>query len=197
MSWKTNKNKKKQSRKLNYKGIELDSQGELWFVYWMEELQNRGYINKFTRGDSYLLSNELNNHFVKKMKTKSKPCSEVIMKGHSYSVDFEIQWNKKAENIFYNMQGTKWDKYFFCLQPFNKSQIECKPDFDFNNMTRLATNNIKHLYDKLGIFCQMVKYNDLFRNTFVPKKVLTLKNGTNRKFAFKVKTLDQFLNEKQ
>lgn len=193
---KTTTKKRVVKKQLYHNGIPIDSQGEDWFLYWCDELIEAGYINKVERGKSYLLSDALYNNYVEQLKTKSKPKSEVVLHGHSYNLDFEVHWKYKAKNVFLDIFGEKWTKFFIVKDDkFGNfvSYIECKPAFDFQNMQRLATNCIKSLYDKHGIFCQMVKNEDLFKKTFVPKALLKLKNGNKRPFKFKVRTLEEFL----
>ena len=186
---------KVERKQLYHNGIPVDSQGEDWFLHWCDELIKAGYINKVERGKSYLLSDALYNNYVQQLKTKSKPKSEVVLYGHSYNLDFEVHWNDKAINIFVNLFGSKWEKFFLAKDYSTGliSYIEAKPTFDFQNMERLATNCIKSLYDKHNIFCQMVKNDNLFKETFVPKTLLKLKNGNNRPWKFKVRTLEEFI----
>ena len=47
--------------------------------------------------------------------------------------------------------------------------------------------------DKYKDFIQIVKNEDLFKQTFVPEKLIITKLGKNRKFNFKVRKIDEYL----
>lgn len=172
--------------------LPVDSKGEEEFVVWMQECKENNLIVDFRRGKSYLLSNALHNNYVTQLKTKSKSSTQLILHGHSYNLDFEITWTEKGKELFCNTFGEKFTKVFICDQD-NISYIETKPPFDFNNMTRLAVLNIKWLWDKYKVFCQIITNDELFKKTFVPKSLLLYKNGKPKNYKFKIKTIEQIL----
>ena len=182
--------KKKQKE---YLGFPVDSDGEIHFIMWMEELKQNNYIIDYKRGDSVLLSNSLSNNYVTQLKTKSKPCRQNVLMGHSYNWDFTIEWSDIGIKHFVNKFGEKWEKPFL-INSKNMSFIECKPPFDFQNMTRLSVLNIKWVWDKYQIFVQTIKNVELFEKTFTPKVYLTTKNGSQRKTKHKIKTLQEYLD---
>lgn len=186
------KTKNKNEPKLEYEGFPLDSIGELHFLFWCEELKEKGFIKEIKRGKSYLLCDGLINSYLVQLKTKAKSMTQTIMMPHSYTSDFIIEWTEKGKEIFCNQFGEKWEKYFLCDKNLS-SNIEAKPSFDQNNMERLAKINIKFVWDKYKDFIQIVKNEDLFKQTFVPTKLITTKHGKNRKFKFKVKTINEYL----
>ncbi len=159
----------------------------------MEELKQNGFIKEYTRGESILLSNSVTNNYVQQLKTKSKPCRQNILMGHSYNWDFTIEWSDTGIKHFVNKFGEKWEKPFL-INSKNMSFIECKPPFDFQNMTRLSVLNIKWVWDKYQIFVQTIKNVELFEKTFTPKVYLTTKNGSQRKTKHKIKTLQEYLD---
>jgi len=175
-----------------YKNIPIDSDGEEKFCMWAEECKKAGYIKEYRRGKSYLLSDVLHNNFAIQLKTKSAPKNQVVLFGHSYNLDFEIEWTKRGKELFCNNFGEKWEKFFLCHG--NISYIEMKPVYDFANMTRLATLNVKWLWDKHKIFCQIVTDESLFKNTFVPAEALLYKKlKTKQKtFKFPVRSLEDY-----
>lgn len=190
---KQKKNKKTKIIKTRtYLGIPVDSDGEIHFIMWMEELKQNGYIKEYKRGESILLSNSVTNNYVQQLKTKSKPCHHTILMGHSYSWDFTIEWTELGLQYFVNRFGEKWEKPFL-INSKSMSFIECKPPFDFQNMSRLAVLNIKWVWEKCQIFIQMVKNEELFEKTFTPKQHLITKSGKPRKIKYKIKTLEEYL----
>lgn len=177
-----------------YKDIPTDSQGEKEFCIWMEECKEHGLIKEYRRGQSYLLSDVLYNNYVEQLKTRSKPKAQIILRGHSYNLDFEIEWTELGKQVLCNTFGEKLTKVFICDKN-NISYVETKPSFDFNNMTRLAVLNIKWLWDKYKIFCQIIMNHDLFKKTFVPKSLLYNKQGKPMSYKFQVRTIDNFLKQ--
>lgn len=190
---KQKKNKKSKVLKTRtYLGIPVDSDGEIHFIMWMEELKQNGYIKEYKRGESILLSNSVTNNYVQQLKTKSKPCHHTILMGHSYSWDFTIEWTELGLQYFVNKFGEKWEKPFL-INSNSMSYIECKPPFDFQNMSRLAVLNIKWVWEKCQIFIQMVKNEELFEKTFTPKQYLITKSGKLRKTKHKIRSLEEYL----
>lgn len=190
---KQKKNKKPKAIKTRtYLGIPVDSDGEIHFIMWMEELKQNGYIKEYKRGESILLSNSVTNNYVQQLKTKSKPCHHTILMGHSYSWDFTIEWTELGLQYFVSRFGEKWEKPFL-INSKSMSFIECKPPFNFQNMSRLAVLNIKWVWEKCQIFIQMVKNEELFEKTFTPKQYLTTKSGKPRKTKHKIRTLQEYL----
>ena len=185
------KKKKKYDDEIN--GIPVDSIGEVYFAWYFEELKQNGFIQEYGRGKSYLLSDSLINNYVVQLKTKSKPCHETILMGHSYNLDYEVTWTDLGVKHFCNKFGEKLNKPFVCDNE-NKSYFEAKPAYDFNNMTRLATLNVKWLYQKYGIYTQVIIPERIFKRTFTPKLMLKTKKGKERKLNFKVRSLEEYLN---
>lgn len=191
------KQKKKRVKAIKtrtYLGIPVDSDGEMHFIMWMEELKQNGYIKEYKRGESILLSNSVTNNYVQQLKTKSKPCHHTILMGHSYSWDFTIEWTELGLQYFVSRFGEKWEKPFL-INSKSMSFIECKPPFDFQNMSRLAVLNIKWVWEKCQIFIQMVKNQELFEKTFTPKQYLITKSGKLRKTKHKIRTLQEYIGE--
>lgn len=188
------KRESKVEKARQYLGFPVDSDGEIHFIMWMEELKQKGYIINYTRGSSLLLSNSLSNNYVQQLKTKSKPCRQNILMGHSYNWDFTIEWSELGLKQFVNRFGEKWEKPFL-INSKSISYIECKPPFDFQNMTRLSVLNIKWVWDKFNIYIQTIKNIELFEKTFTPKAYMFLKNGKQRQVKHKLRTLEEYLKQ--
>lgn len=195
---KSNNHSKKVKEELLYRGIPCDSHEEEYFLMWAHELIEAGYIESIRRGQSYLLCGPMTNDYAKQLKTKSKPCSETLMQGHSYTPDFEIIWSTLGVYKFVNWEkGKKWNKLFVGHWIENErrvSTIEVKPVFDFNNMTRAFKINQKWMWDKFHIFINLAQPQDLFEKTFTPKEYLLTPTGKNREIKWKVRSLNQYLN---
>lgn len=190
---------KKKDRIGIYKGIEWESFEELSFLYWAFELKNQGYIKSLKRSESFLLCDSMVHDFVVNLKTKSKPASELVLHGHSYTPEFIIEWDPKArDKIFSALLGQS--RYCAPLisqtsinVPHNYSYVEIKPMFDQNNMERLFKVNQKWMWQKHGVFVNLIKPKQLFQQTFTPAEYLKTPSGKPRKLDFKPRSLFDFL----
>lgn len=180
-------------RTFKYKDWNLDSQGEVDFCYYLEELEKAGYIEDFKRGMSYCLSNSLVNTYKTTSKKGIIQKSQTILSSHVYTPDFQIYWTKEGRKLFtYTLGENKITKPFI-LDWTEYSIIENKPAFDFANMTRLSSLNIKWMWDKYGIYVQKIVNDELFAKTFTPKACLKTKTGKDRKIKWEVRTLEEYV----
>lgn len=180
----------------------FDSDEEMYFSWYLDELVEAGYVESYHKiRVGYVLSEKLVNQYVKPMKrVENKKKDQTIINGHEYTPDFVIRWAKKALGVFAQRLGDG-DKHIapFMVQGYyDKSVVEIKADFDMNNMTRLVTLNIKWVLQRYNLIISLTKVPSIFRKTFTPKKYLvTNKTGKPRKIKFEVKTLEEFILEKQ
>lgn len=186
---------KKKDKQKHYNGFPVDSDGEMYFIMWMQELKDNGYIKSYERGQSILLSDSLTNNYAIQLKTRSKPARQTVLMGHSYNWDFTIYWTQLGIKYFVNKFGEKWEKPFL-INTVDNSFIECKPQFDFQNMNRLATLNIKWCWETKNIFIQMIKNIELFEKTFTPKAYEKTKTGKSRDMKHTFRTLEQYIKSK-
>lgn len=192
---------------------EHDSNDELYFSWYCEELKEFGIIYDFTRGNSYELNKTLKIEYkeIKVLKTKTKIVDKIqtLIPTKIYTPDFEIIWNR-GENSRKFVQVLKESiqitKPFICqlLEGIFTSIIEIKPQFDQNNMTRLFKTNQAIMWDK-KIYVNLIGYEELFENTFTPKKFILNPNqiySNNTKFGkkgdskikWKIRTLKEYLD---
>ena len=75
----------------------------------------------------------------------------------------------------------------------NEVYIEVKGNYDNNNMTRLFSLNQKWVYQKYGIYYNLVKVPKIFEKTFTPEAYLKTSTGKDRKINYKVKLIDEYL----
>ncbi len=122
----------------------------------------------------------------------------MILHGHSYTPEFIIEWDKKAMGKIFDLMissgrytcpilGTHAEFIGF------HSFIEIKPMFDQNNMERLFKVNQKWMWQKHGIFVNLIKPQELFQRTFTPKEYLVTPTGKPRKLNWKPKSIFDFL----
>lgn len=190
----------------------FDSKEELYFSWYLEELEAAGYIDSWGNAQTYQLGEKITNTYTEQLKTKTKTEEQIILNGCEYTPDFEINWCPISFGIFYHEfpyietrdKLYKIDKNLFLAKNkenssyFNmKSIIEIKPAFDQNNMTRLNGINRKWMYQKYNIFVNLVKVPDIFKDTFTPKKFLLTDTGKqNRIIHFKTRTLEEYIKLK-
>jgi hypothetical protein len=180
---------------------ELDSDEELYYSWYLSELCDHGYIKSvISQPTSFTLSSGLNHTFIKSMKTKDKILEETIIKPSVYTTDFYIKWTDKALGVFINPLSTD-DKIMkglvtrldICDDSLN-SYTEVKPEFDQNNMTRLARTNIKWVWDNHGVYINLSVIPKLFKKTFTPQRYLTTNlSGKPRKLDYNPRSLQEYL----
>lgn len=178
--------------------IKFDSDEELHFAYYLEELKDKGFIKSWDKNIDPL---ELTDGILWKYKYLSKngvkTKTQNLMRSSVYTYDWNIYWEEKAHGIFV----TELDEVDMpkISTPFvsqgNISRVETKGDFDKNNMTRLAINNIKFIWYRHSIFISLIKVPTIFKETFTPRRYLTT-DRTRRMRRLKygeVRTLSTFV----
>ena len=187
----------------------FDSIGELHFSYWTDQLIKEGYIEKvILQPEPYKLSSKVVRKFIKPMKRiADKEVYQTVLREHIYTADVLIIWNKKAEGIFYITEKSKFKilphHLFANYQGYRNrnvyaTTIELKPSFDHQNMTRLASLNIKWVYDKHGHIIEMVKIPAFFKKTFTPDRYLTTdRSHATRKLKYKPRRLAEHIKSIQ
>ena len=189
--------------RVTYKGIEFDSNEELYFYWWCEELKEKGVIaDIITQPDSFPLSDRFDALCTKTLKTKSKDSSQILIREHVYTADVQVTWNEQYNGLFFYNINAVIAEYKYNSEVFkffasigSKSYFEVKPSFDQNNMTRLAKINQKWVFDKHNVLVNIVIPEKLFEKTFTPKNYLvTTKSNKPRKIKYKnIISVDEFL----
>ena len=182
---------------------EFDSKGELYFSWWINQLIEARYIESVEyQPEPFSLSGQVNVDRFEPYKKKEggKYVPEEILAGHIYTADVLIYWTQKAINLFaFPLEGDlrkKKNRSFLQLLCQQDSVgkwfsfIEVKPSFDQNNMTRLAKINQKWVFEKYGIFVNIVIPEKHFEKTFTPTRYFyTDKSGKPRAIKYKNRLL--------
>lgn len=190
------------------------SDDEFYFHWYLCELMDLGYIDSWGyEVETFELSEPIKISYIQHLKTKSVEKESPFLGKCTYSPDFKINWNKKAEGILYynisHINPPPSDRPYFAAQD-DISRIEIKPSHDFQNKTQQAVIKIKWLY-QLGTYVQLViprpkvsrsgkasPKDALFNSTFVPKRfLLTDKDMKERKIRFEHKTFDEWEDTRQ
>ena len=181
----------------------IDSKEESYFIMWLRELELAGYIDSWAEAKTYELGEKVVHTYNEVKKTKTVLKEQTILNSCEYTPDFEIHWNLKALDIFFDYFPTfnseKINTKLFLAANNNvnviTSIVEVKPSFDQNNMTRLNTTNRKWMYQKYSIFVNLVKVPDIFKDTFTPKSYLMTDTGKQQRIIhFETKTLEQYVD---
>lgn len=181
---------------------DFDSKEEWYFSWYLEELKKKGYIDEWdAQSVTFELTGGFTVDYIKPMKrVEDKVLKQVILNPSTYTPDFRILWSDKAFGIFAtdldNTNNRKIDTPF--ISKDRTSIVEIKGGFDSNNMTRLANNNIKFVWEKHLKFINMIKVPQIFNKTFTPEKYFkTDKSGKPRKIKYKNKIyLSDFIESK-
>jgi len=167
---------------------EFHSQEEKYFSWMLDELKAKGYIVEWQKCNTSLqLTKGLYLEYVKPMKkVANKVLKQTILEPSVYTPDFEITWAVKAFGIFVTDLDIKSDDKLDTVFTSHgvKSVVEVKGSWDNNNMTRLAKNNIKFVYDKHGIYINLIVVPNVFSKLFTPERYFM----TDR--TFKPRTLN-------
>lgn len=192
---------KKVKPPLSYRDIPCDSLEEVYFLMWLFELSDLGYVYKIDRCPPIALSNKVELPYTVELVKSTKEKYLIVTREHIYTPEFKIIWNSKAEFLIKrisNLEGLFYDvKLRNSVDPtmIFETWLEIKPKFDQNNMTRLFKINQKWVFDKHGLFVDLVIPETLFEKTFTPKDYLTTPTGKQRKLNYKPKSCQEWLLE--
>jgi hypothetical protein len=184
--------------KLKYNGWELDSQEELYFCWWLEELLNDKYIKSFNRADSIPI-------YDPKKLCFGHHCRAIIRE-LNYEPDFIIEWYSKANGIFYITEGKEYSLFQVKNTPFisldgKTSLVDVKGLFQGPRLSTSITFPFvqKLLFHEKNIFInKIIPLGDkgLFANTFTPTSYLTTPTGKERKLKWEPRSLEEYLKSK-
>lgn len=194
---------------------QLDSNEELYFLWYLIELHEAGYILEATYHEkSWLLSREVK--FLKlrkkqlKTKVKTETLSFKLLGQHTYTPDFVITWDKSAEGIFFDrikpISNVDDSPSLFIATDGMMSLIDVKGAHD-GRLSSASTFplNQKWMYWAHGLYVQKIipvvktkkgtghVYTGLFPSTFTPKRYLLSDGGGKvRTINYKPKSLTEY-----
>ena len=195
--------KEKKKEQQYYNGIAVDSQEEVMMIMWLEELIEAGYAERLERAETYSLSERLEREYAveQQLKTKSKIVTkrEILLEDHVYTPEFRVKWSQKAMRVFIDYVYSPYKVNKSLLRFSTKGGelttiVEVKPNFDQNNMTRLFKINQKWMWQRYGLFVNLVQPHKLFEETFTPKAWLVNSSGKKRVIHWEVRTLEEYVN---
>jgi len=174
-----------------------DSKEEIWFAWYLDELNAAGYIDFYRYQPSlFELSDSVKYPVDIQLKTKIKTVYKTLLQPHSYQCDFKIVWSAAAKNVFFTANGNKKDFPFIARDVLDlefRSHVDIKPAHDLYNMTREFIINQKWVYQVHGVYVQKIVPAKLFKSTFTPERYyFTDKSLKPRKLAFQPVCLKAF-----
>jgi len=200
---------------LVYNGIKFDSDEEVFVAMWLQELQDAGFVKRWSRAElPYHMTAGLKRNYIKetqlKTKLKRETRTQTLLRPSEYTPDFIVNFTEEGKQLF--VCSLEPENIFIPNMLFYKNTpgviLEVKPSFDQNNMERLFVLNQKFLWEKEKIFVNLVEPVALFEKTFIPLaaipyfqyKVVTKKliaKGKKKgdwKLNFEPRTLKQYLD---
>jgi hypothetical protein len=189
----------------NTTGISTEEQ---FLAAYFEELKENGLIKKITyQPNPFILSDIVEIELYKQLKTKKTYRFKTLMQPHSYTADFKIVWEKR-NTLYKDIKNQGIAKFPTFFANNDVSWIECKAQWDHQNMTRIFTLRTQPwIYQLHGIYVNLIKVPDIFKSTFIPESILKhffykiddrygkFKKG-DKKFPWEYRTLKQYLNDK-
>jgi len=177
---------------------DFDSKEEMYFSWYLDELVDAGYVRNYDlHPREFILTNKQTVQVEKQLKTKVKVIEKTFLQPHVYTPDFYIRWLHNADDIF--LSKIKGSGVFWAATPvLIDSFIEIKPTFSRYNMARVFSLNQKWMYNKYGIYVQLIKPFKLFKDTFTPVRFLTTdKSGQARKLNYTPISLIEFVEKRR
>ena len=99
---------------------QYDSVEEKWFSYYVKELLNAGWLlnAKYQPKSVEITPEQFVHAYVKKRDTNEIKQIKLV-NSLSYTADWELVWNKKAEGVFYWQEGGIYPRNFY---PYSKAR---------------------------------------------------------------------------
>jgi hypothetical protein len=180
---------------------DTDSKEELYFLWYLQELKDQGFIKAFKRSKTYTLSNTVSKRFIQPMKkVEDKIKMQTVLREHAYTPDYTIWWEVESVGVLCTDLEDVFDRHktkFICQREGDQyySTIEVKGTYDQNNNARITGISMKWLMSKLGIFVTLVKVPTIFEQTFTPERyLLTDKTLKPRRLKYDPKTISEYVD---
>lgn len=184
--------------------MEYDSDEELYFSWWLDELKETGYVHSYeSQPESYVLTPPVFYEYDKHLKTKTNVVVKKLLQEHIYTADAQIWWYEKARGLFFNIVADRVDlrKVPFIASNMHTSIVEIKAGFSKYNMGRTFSLNQKWMMQTHGIYVNKIIISNktgLFKDTFTPARyLLTDKTNKPRKLYYTPRTLQEYESESQ
>jgi hypothetical protein len=198
--------------------ITYDSKEEQSFVWYLDELKEKGFIFGYKyQPKPFILFDKVYYNWEKQLKTKVNIEQSPLLNDYSYQADFIIFWHPSAEHLFFeilhNPMPKKIEDIPFLARKTEKSIhsiIDIKGTFNQNDAYRRFSIDQKMVWNKFEIYVQKVipypsvskvgkikPVNALFHQTFTPFKFLfTDVKRDRKKLRYNVRTIREYIESK-
>lgn len=182
----------------NYKELRdtVDSDEEVYTLWWLEELKQYGYINDYYRAPSYQLTDEVKVSYTHQLKTKMKIVETTLLPARIYTPDYVIEatHNKLFQNID-NLSTNPNGKVPVIIMHDNKALVEVKGVYNNANMVRVFKINQKELFAKYNFYANLLTIPTTFYKTFMPERYLTTNiSNKPRTIKGKFKLIEEYFS---
>lgn len=171
---------------LVFRGVKFDSDEEVFFAMWLEELKEVGIVSGWKKCvHPIVITSGLKIPYKKvtqlKTKTKTETKYKRLLNPSEYTPDFMVSFTNKGFDLlcsFIDKELLKPEALFFTFDKVGQGAcisktdqvftFEVKPSFDQQNMERLFVNNQKFIWETKQIFINLIEPVALFEKTFLP-----------------------------
>ena len=178
----------KKTKKYIFNDIEYDSQEEVDFAKWIEESKLNGLIeSSIYHPESLILTERKTIPDTVQLKTKTKSIEKFLLHPLTYQVDWEIVFTNKFQIVFPSHGLLSFNDRIYL--------IDVKGAYNLRNVHRIFIMQQKLVYDKYGMYVNMVVPEKFFAKTFVPSTAYYMKSRkvlTVRKPYSKCKLISEF-----
>lgn len=195
----------------------FDSVEEAYLSWWLDELVEAGYVDRWARGRSYDLAPAITQEYWKErvspatgLPLPAKRSKVTLKQALSYTPDFEVHWTLKSMGLLHvpHQALTVGAPEHHFISHYDEEQmpfslLEVKPRIagrSTMNTGRFSISrmNCMILYKELGLYTNLLEVGtqpgSIFAKTFTPDRFLTTdKSGKPRTLKFQPRDLSGFV----
>lgn len=190
------------------------SNEERYIKAWLDELVENNYVINYEEQPSFEIFPKITFDGFK----GKKEAKITLLKERVYTADFLIVFNSKSIGLFANTILTNEDKLPKChsaLYFTGYFEVKASNWKDTTNTERFFLSRTQPLmWEKFGIYVNLIKPLDIFKQTFIPKTIMNefyykkdvyVGKGENKKLKarigdkkhkFEYRTLTEYLHER-
>lgn len=195
-------------------GLEFDSTHELYMYWYLKELQDKGYIERFSRSLPFILGEEVTLPYCDMTTGKHKDKNLNLLKRIKYTPDYVITWNDIAEDIFINTFDIAGNKiviqknipFTVIVKDLHHSIVEKVSFLDVKNPSNhygagtLFSIKQKWVWQLCKMYVEKIEFKPLFVQTFTPQRYLFSDADPKKKrgaIRWTTRTLDEYVAIRQ
>jgi len=172
-----------------------ESNEERYFLWYLLDLYNSGYIKTIERGVSIELLPKVLTTIPKlgKYGQKIKDKTMIVLGNKSYTPDYVVTWNDSA--VMDEIVSFKLLHRPFFIDKDLKTYFEVKPVHDGNGISKREFKTTQKIaYWVKEIYIELVIPQEIFQKTFTPQRYLFTDSGRQkRKINWEVKNIKEWM----